>query len=337
VRRSLAALLVLACAAPASADPQYRLRIATAAPDGTSFAREFRAFARDVEASTNGAVQVKWYFGGIAGDETEVEGRIRRGQLDGTASAGVMCARLAPTMRATRLPGLYESREEATWVFSHLTGALTNEFARAGFVYLGGPSLGPEVLFSRTPVTTFADWKKLKVWRWDIDEVALLISKEMGMNGVPLPFDKAQAAYDDHRIDGFLVIPAGALAFQWSSNARYVLKLSTTFISGCLLVANRAFDSIPVEHQKAIRAAAAKGFVRVSESGRIIDEQLLGSLFERQGLHAVEPSAELRRDFIAAAHEAVIRLGPRLMPPALLEEVTRLVAEYRASHQHAAR
>jgi TRAP-type C4-dicarboxylate transport system substrate-binding protein len=337
VRSFLAAVIVLACGLPAAAEPQHRLRIATAAPDGTAFAREFRAFARDVEASTNGEVQVKWIFGSIAGDETEVEGRIRRGQLDGTASAGVMCARLAPTMRATRVPGLYESREEASWVFSHLTPALTDEFARAGFVYLGGPNLGPEVLFSRTPVTTLDEWKKLKVWRWDIDEVALLMSKEMGMSAVPLPLDRAQPAYDDHRIDGFVVIPAGALAFQWSSSTRYVLKLPSTFISGCLLVANRAFDSIPVEHQKAIRAAAAKAFVRVSESGHAIDDQLLGSLFERQGLHAVEPSAELRRDFVKAAHEAVARLGDRLMPPALLAEIDRLVHEYRGSHAHAAR
>jgi TRAP-type C4-dicarboxylate transport system substrate-binding protein len=334
--RRFTALLVLT-ALPAAADPPHKLRIATAAPDGTAFAREFRAFARDVEAATNGEVQVKWYFGGIAGDETEVEGRIRRDQLDGTASAGVMCARLAPTFRVTRLPGLYESREEASWVFSRLTAPLTEEFAKAGYTYFGGPALGPEVLFSRTPVNTLADWKKLKVWRWDIDEVALRISNEMGMSAVPLALDKAMSAYDEKRIDGFVVIPAGALAFQWSANAKYVLKLPTTFISGCFIIANRAFDSIPVEHQKTIRAAAAKAFVRVSDMERTIDDQLLGSLFERQGLKAVEPSDELRRQFMGAAHDAITRLGPKLIPAALLEEVTRYVNEYRTTHKRASR
>jgi TRAP-type C4-dicarboxylate transport system substrate-binding protein len=328
--------IVATAGSPARAEP-HRLRIATAAPDGTSFAREFRAFARDVEATTHGEVTVKWYFGGIAGDENEVVGRIRRDQLDGIASAGVVCAQLAPTMIATRLPGVYESREEAAWVFSRLTPALTEEFAKAGFAYFGGPSLGPEVLFTRTPVNTFADWKKMKVWRWDVDEWALAISREMGMQGVPLSLDKGLAAYDEHRIDGFLVIPTGALAFQWSANAKYVLKLPTTFISGCFLVANRAFDPIPVEHQKAIRAAAAKAFVRVSDEGRMIDEQLLGTLLKRQGLQSVEATPELRHDFIVAAHDAVIRLGAKLMPLPLFDEVSKLVTEYRATHHSASR
>jgi TRAP-type C4-dicarboxylate transport system substrate-binding protein len=157
------------------------------------------------------------------------------------------------------------------------------------------------------------------------------------MSGVPLGFDKGLAAYDEHKIDGFIIIPAGALAFQWTSNAKYVLKLPTTFISGCFIVANRAFDSIPLAHQKAIRAAAAKAFVRVSDMGRIIDDQLLGSLLQRQGLKAVEPSDELRHDFAAAAHDAIVKLGTKLMPKALLDEVNRYVAEYRASHKHASR
>ena len=63
------------------------LRFASVAPEGTGWAREFKAFARDAEAFSNGQVRVKWYFGGIAGDESVVPERIKRGQLDGEAAA----------------------------------------------------------------------------------------------------------------------------------------------------------------------------------------------------------------------------------------------------------
>src|SRR5207253_2207055 len=88
-------VLVIACvlaAVPALAD-NHVIRIATIVPDGTAYAREFRAFARELESVTNGSTKVKIYFGGVAGDELQVFDRIRRGQLDGVVSGGIICER----------------------------------------------------------------------------------------------------------------------------------------------------------------------------------------------------------------------------------------------------
>ena len=52
------------------------LRMAAIAPEGTSWARELKAFARNLERATDGAVRVKWYLGGVAGDEAEEVERI---------------------------------------------------------------------------------------------------------------------------------------------------------------------------------------------------------------------------------------------------------------------
>src|SRR5206468_969252 len=65
--RAALVALALAWAAPSAAEP-VTLRLATIAPDGTAWAREVRAFNRDVEALTHGQVRFKWYLGAIAGD-----------------------------------------------------------------------------------------------------------------------------------------------------------------------------------------------------------------------------------------------------------------------------
>ena len=104
-----AALSVLMLAtAVGHADP-VTLRLASIAPEGTEWARLSRSFAREVEHATNGQVLIKWYFGGIAGGETEVIDRMRRGQLDGAASGGMMCQRLAPSMRVMRIVGMLQT------------------------------------------------------------------------------------------------------------------------------------------------------------------------------------------------------------------------------------
>ena len=73
--RALALGLVVSLSAAVVADEGsavHVLRFATVIPQGTVWAREMQAFARDVaDGSTNNQVQLKWYLGGIAGDDFE--------------------------------------------------------------------------------------------------------------------------------------------------------------------------------------------------------------------------------------------------------------------------
>ena len=96
-RLTVCALLLWASAA--SADGVTTLRLATAAPDGTAWARQLKMTSDGIVAASKGALHVKWYFGGIAGDEMETIDRMAKGQLDGIASGGPLCEKIAPTMR----------------------------------------------------------------------------------------------------------------------------------------------------------------------------------------------------------------------------------------------
>src|SRR6187399_1902252 len=75
------------------------LRIGTIIPDGTAWAREVKALGREVESETRGGLRMKWYMGGVAGDEMEMAERVKRGQLDGILSGSVLCEKLAPSLQ----------------------------------------------------------------------------------------------------------------------------------------------------------------------------------------------------------------------------------------------
>src|SRR5262245_32182034 len=134
IRLILAATLL--CAATARAEPVV-LRIATVAPDGTLWARELKAFATQIASQTNNEVRVKWIFGGIAGDEAQLDDRVHRGQLDGAASGGPGCAKWAPTMRMFTSPGLFLDRNESSFVLGKLYPKIEEEMKRAGYTMIG--------------------------------------------------------------------------------------------------------------------------------------------------------------------------------------------------------
>jgi TRAP-type transport system periplasmic protein len=320
----------LVCTA-AGADP-ITLRIATIAPDGSAWARELRSYARDVEAGSDGALHIKVYFGGIAGDEMTVLDRIKRDQLDGTIGSEV-CTHLAPSMRISRIVGLFQTREESAYAMTRLRPTLDKEFLKAGYINLGEAGLGGEVLFTRAPVHRMSELRAQKLWIWDLDDTLRGQVGALGLSTQALPISDAAQAYDEGRVDGFLAIPTATLAFQWSTQARYVSDLRVTFRSGCEFISSRSWDALPFQARQALMNASAKLSHRIEELGGQQDTELLGGLLARQGVKMVPVSESFRSEFFDAARDARQRTGGELVGRALLEQVLGWLADYRAMHQ----
>jgi len=301
------------------------LRMAAIAPEGTSWARELKAFARGVEKATDGALRIKWYLGGVAGDESEEVARIRRDQLDGGAGA-MICDILAPSLAVTRVGGLLHSRAEASRVVNLLTPTIAEEFQRNGFVFLGAAGFGFDVIFSRTPVRSFDDLRHARFWIRKYDDVLRASLKAIGMQIVELPYSDATRAYNDGQIDGFIATPASALAFQWAGLVHAYTTVNMAYLPGCMTMATRAFDKLPFAQQQAVRHEAAALAVRFEDVGRELDHQLLDDIFHSHGLLRVEPSPEFQHALDTALLEARGKIDPRLLSPALVTKTVRALA-----------
>jgi TRAP-type C4-dicarboxylate transport system substrate-binding protein len=313
--------------APNAETPRV-LRIATSAPDGTTWARELKAFAREIATESKGAVLVKWYFGGIAGDEVEAAKRVQRDQLDGVASGGQLCQRFAPSLRVLRIPGLFESREEIRFVLGRLSETVQEEFRKAGHVWLAGAGLGPDGIYSREAIQSFDQLKKTRLWRWDVDDVPILVEKEMGLSIQPGTLESVEPSFSSGQLGAFYAVPAAALAFQWFKNVGHLMDIHTGFLHSCIFVKIAAFDQLSIEQQRVVRAASAKLSGRLDEAGHQMDGKLLDEVFPSHGVKR-EPYDRVRADYLAAARGAVDRLGDKLVPTALLERVRIALSEFR--------
>jgi TRAP-type C4-dicarboxylate transport system substrate-binding protein len=330
MRLALAALLVFVSGA--AHGEEQTLRIGTIVPEGTGWARSLRALAEGVEAATGGAVHLKVYMGGVAGDEMEMLARVRRGQLDGVLSGGMACETIAPSLRVVRIPGVLQSWPETSYALGRLRPIFDEEAKRNGFTYLGEAIVGPSILFTRTPVRDIAVLKRQHLWVWDIDKMLRLILPEMGIPVVPLPIREALQAYEQSRLDGVVTPAVVALAFQWSTAMRYYTDLRLGFVVGCFLVANRAFDALPASSQQALRIESAKTKQRFEQTGRMQEEQLLGGLFQKQGLTPMNVDAGARASFFDAARAARERVAGQLVSQELITRVLGMLADFRSTH-----
>jgi TRAP-type C4-dicarboxylate transport system substrate-binding protein len=331
-RAAVAAACLCFLVAGAGADPMT-LRLASVGPEGTHWARELHSFAREIESATRGQVRVKWYMGGIAGDDPHELERVRHGQLDGVGGSTV-CEMLAPSLAVLRVVGLFRSREEVAFVLGKLGPTLEQEFVKSGFHSLANSVFGSEVLFSQKPVRSMADFRALRWWTWSAFNVDRIWQDTMPLLGVrsslATPIEQLASDLGQGRVDGFVAVPSVALAYQWTTLVPYVTELDTAMLPACLVVSTAALDPLPLEEQQAIRAAGAKLRVRWNDTTATLDRALLDGLLQKQGMKRVPVSPELRKEFYAAAQAAREKLGERLVPAALLARVEQLLAEFRA-------
>lgn len=326
-------LLIGAVAPPAAADPQHlTVRIGTVAPDGSFWAKELRAMANEITAATKGVVTVKMYFGGIAGDEVQMIDRMQRGQLDGAASGGTLCMDVSPSIRAVGIRGVFASREESNYVMNRLRPSIDQEFKKAGYIYVAATSLGPDMVFSKKPVRTMDELRALRVFHWDIDKRGKMTTEAMGMKAVQMPIDEAGRALEEDRVDAVFIQPGGLLAFQWTGLVRYYLDMPIGWTYGCLVLSSRTYERLTLEQQQIVRAAGAKAAGRIDAVGDKQDQELLQSVFPRQGIQALHPAESMRAQFLAVARQAREKLGEQLIDSATLQNILAMLADYRAEH-----
>ena len=194
-------------------------------------------------------------------------------------------------------------------------------------------NFGNDIIFLRDRADTFVDLKKRPLWIWNADAVLRRQMELMGMHMVPAAIEQLSPLYDDSKIDGMFVIPTAALAFQWTTRAKYFIELRSSMLAGCVAMAQRSFDQLTFEQQQALKTATAKFAVRFEELGKREDALLLGGTLERQGVHKLPASEGLRSAFIEAAGAARGQLEDAVIPSSLVKESLDVLSTYRAAHR----
>ncbi len=120
---------------------------------------EMRASAKEIKERTEGRVQIKYYGGGVMGNDQKVLSRMRIGALQGGAFTPTALSSQYPDLNLYGLPMVFDSEDEAAYVREQMDAKLQQGLEDAGWVNFGFAAGGFAILMSNTPVTSLADLK----------------------------------------------------------------------------------------------------------------------------------------------------------------------------------
>jgi len=305
------------------------LKFATLAPAGTTWMKEMKAGAEQIKQRTEGRVKLKFYPGGVMGNDQSVHRKIKIGQLHGGAFTQVGLAQVYPGIQVLGMPMLFRSLEEVHYVREHIDVVLKREMEAAGFVLLGISEGGFARILSKQPMQDLESLRSSKIWLPEGDEVGLTAFRGLGITPISLSIADVFTGLQTGLIETVPVNPTSAIAFQWHSNMAYMTDVPINFLIGLLAVRKSVFDKLSTEDQAVMREEMDVVFKRLDKINRIDDEAAKAAL-QQQGITFVMPhpgEIERWRKIADQSIDAMVESG--VMPASIVEQVREHLQSFR--------
>lgn len=327
MKRLVLVMIAAVFAVPAHA---VTLKIATVTPEGSGWMKEMRAGAKEIKERTEGRVQIKYYGGGVKGQDKQVLRLIRIGQLQGGAFTPSALSSQYRDLNLYGLPMVFDSEEEAAYARERMDERLMAGLEEAGWVNFGFAAGGLSVLMSNTPIRTLDDLKGKKIWLPEGDEIGLQVTKALQLSPVPLPLTDVLLGLQTGLIDIVGMSPIGALVLQWHTKVKYITELPLLYTFGFMAVDKKAFNKIDPADQAIVREVMERTYRKLNDDN-IVDNREAFDALVNAGLEVVPTDVNVYNDVRRQLAATTAELGDEgLFTPELYDEMLRYVEEYRS-------
>jgi TRAP-type C4-dicarboxylate transport system substrate-binding protein len=312
------------------------LKIATVTPEGSVWMEAMRAGAKEIQERTAGRVQIKYYGGGVMGNDNKVLGKIRIGNLHGGAFTPSALQNIYPEISLYGLPLVFDSEAEAAYVRERLDQTLLDGLDDKGFVSFGFAATGFAVIMSNDPVDGLSDLKGKRVWVPEGDTISYASMEALSLSPVTLPLTDVLTGLQTGLIDIVAISPIGALVLQWHTKVSYVTDMPLVYTLGFMAVDKKAFNKISPADQQIVREVMGGLYAEFDQKNLVDNKDALQALLNA-GIELVAPAEGQKsqiREVLAASNLDMAQQGDYSLD--LYNLMMQYVEEYRAGSESVA-
>lgn len=266
------------------------IKIATLSPDGTTWMKKMRNAAKEIATQTEDRVKIKFYPGGVMGNENAILRKMRINQLQGAAVSSGALDRYYIDASIYSMPFLFNSHKEAIYVRDKMDQQIINGLEKGGLISFGIAESGFAYILSNEPVKEVAELRKLKTWIPD-SESARHAVKAFKVTPIPLPFSDVLAALQTSLVNTIASSPIAAIALQWHSQVKYLTEMPLLYGSGTLVISKSAMNKLKGPDKEIVTKIMSQTFKEIDLQNQQDNVAALAAL-KTQGITFVKPDTK---------------------------------------------
>ena len=310
------------------AEKSLVIKLATLAPEGSSWMKTFNVLNTEVMKRTENKVQLKIYPGGVLGDEMDMLRKLKIGQLQGVALTSAGLSTLYKEMDVLQIPFLFQTYEEVDAVLKKMDSFFRKGFEDNGYVLLGWSEAGFVYLMSTVPIASVADLKRAKVWIWEESPMAKAIFDEAGVKAIPLTVPDVLVGLQTGLVDVVYTPPTGAISLQWFTKIKYLTDVPLVYLAGGVVVKKDIFKQIPQTSQSFILESFQSHLDQLKIITRNENRDAV-KVMVKNGVKIITPSKDQIDEYKRLSNKAMGHISGQTFSRKVLDEVSSFLESYR--------
>ncbi len=304
------------------------IKMATLAPEGSSWMQTFNLLNTMVMKKTENKVQFRIYPGGIFGDEMDMLRKMKIGQIQGAALTTGGLSPLFKEIDVLQIPFLFQNYEEVDSVLKRMDSFFRKGFEDNGHILLGWSEAGFIYLMSKFPISSASDLKKGKVWTWEESPMSKAILDEAGVSAIPLTVPDVLVALQTGLVDVVYAPPTAAISLQWFTKTKYMTDLPLAYLAGGVVVKKEIFKQIPPPFQNFVLESFQTHLDQLKTVTRNENREAI-KVMTKHGVKITTPSKDQIDEFKRLSNRGLSHVGSQSFSKNVLDEVTTILEAYR--------
>jgi TRAP-type transport system periplasmic protein len=318
----LASLLL--CPFAHGAEKNVTIKLATLAPEGSSWMKTFDTLNSEVKKKTEDKVQFRIYPGGVLGDEMDMLRKMKIGQIQAVALTSGGLSSLFREIDVLQIPFLFQKYEEVDAVLARMDSFFRKGFEDNGYILLGWSEAGFVYLMSTIPIASVADLRKAKVWIWEESPMSKTIFDEAKVSAIPLTIPDVLVGLQTGLINVVYAPPTGAISLQWFTNVKYLTDVPLVYLAGAIVVKKETFQQISSSDQSSIIEICQRYLNQLKGVTRNENREAI-QVMTKHGTKIVTPSKDQIDEFKRLSEKAMSRLGSQSFSKKVFNEVSSIL------------
>jgi TRAP-type C4-dicarboxylate transport system substrate-binding protein len=321
-------VLLLAISSTARAQEELVIKMATLAPEGSSWIKTFNTINAEVMEKTENKVKFKIYAGGVLGDEKDMLRKMQIGQIHGGGLTTAGLSVLFKDIDVLHIPFLFQDYGEVDYVLKNMGAYFKKGLEENGYILLGWSEAGFVYLMSTTPISSVRELKKAKVWIWHESPLAKAIFDEAGVAAIPLSVPDVLIGLQTGMVDVVYTPPTAAISLQWFTKIKYLTDVPLVYMGGGLVVKKDVFKKLPQSWQDTIIATFQRNLDQLKTLTRNENQEAI-TVMKKHGVKIVTPSGDQIAEFKRLSDTAMARLVNQSFSKKVMDDVAAYLETYR--------
>ncbi len=312
-------------------DEKIRIKMASLAPKNVGWAKHIREIIHPaIKKATDGNVSLKWYWGGVMGNDDDYLQKMQIGQLQGGAFTGLGVVIVCPEMAVLELPFMFTSYDEVDYIRKKMLPTFDTYAEKRGFKLIAWADQDFDQIYAvNLKMDTLADFGKARFLSWyGVMEQNLLTA----LGSSPSPVNVTELTPSLRQgVGNAIIAPAiWVVGSQLYNTIKYVNPLKIRYSPAAVFVTMDAFKSLPEDYQKnilGIRDNELKVFIQKSRE----DSKKFYQAMLKHGMSETSMNQEELEKVREKAKHIWTEMAGKEFPKDVLDELLNHLKEFRST------